>query len=107
MDQCPSHDMIKDTFPAAVNKNCFIGVLSGAQICALPKKEWYSRMVTKGGWEELAKDVHLAMWAMVSDAKKRQRRCDGSIVTKEDEEIDTIAAIQEKAAVWAEREKYL
>jgi len=101
---------LKDTFPAAVNEHCFVGVLSGAQICALPEKEWYSRIATAGGSDELAKEVYLAMWTMVSDAKTRQRRCDGSIITEEEEEKyrnNTIAAIKEKAAVWAEREKYL
>jgi len=101
---------LKEKFPAAATEKCFVGVLCGAQICALPEKEWYSRMATAGGSEELAKEVYLAMWTMVSDAKTRQRRSDGSIITEEDDEMyrnNTVAAMKAKAAVWAEREKYL
>lgn len=101
---------LKNTFPAAATENCFVGVLCGSQICALPEKEWYSRMATAGGSEELAKEVYLAMWTMVSDAKTRQRRSDGSIITEEDEELyrnNTIADMKKKAAAWAEREKHL
>lgn len=101
---------LKDNFPAAANENCFVGVLSGAQLCALPEKEWYARVTKVGESEQLAKDVYLAMWTMVSDAKTRQRRFDGSIVTEEDEEKyrnNTVAEIKKKAAAWAEREKHL
>jgi len=50
------------------------------------------------------------MWALISDAKTRKRRDDGTIVTKEDEEKERLELIrqkEEKAAIWAEREKHL
>lgn len=103
---------LKDTYPTAVDANdaCFVGVLSGAQICALPEKEWYLRITEGGESEKLAKDIYMAMWTMISDAKQRQRRSDGTIITKEDEEKtrnDTVAALKKKQEIWAEREKHL
>ena len=59
---------------------------------------------------DLAKDLYLSIWTLMSDAKTRKRRKDGSIITMEDEEnerLRIIAATEEKARLWAEREKHL
>ena len=82
-----------------------VGGLNGVQLCALPEREYLERGGMEGG-----KKVYLWMWEMITDAKTRRRRDDGSIITKEDEEREReelIKAKEEKARVWAEREKHL
>jgi len=101
---------LKDAFPVAAKENNFLGVLSGAQLCALSEEEWYTRVKEAGDSEKLGKDSYLAMWTMVSDAKTRQRISDGSIITEADEEMyrnNIISETKRRAEVWAEREKFL
>ena len=100
-----------------LNSKEFVNSLSGVQFCSLSENEFYSRaeaQACKDGDDErmmnIAKQLYLAMWTLIVDAKTRKRRPDGSIVTPEEEEEDrkllefkTI----EKANMWAEREKHL
>ena len=109
-------EWVARTYPSVIDPSNFVDGLSGVQLCALPEKEYYSRLENAGtsctdaDSTKLAKDIYLAVWTLISDAKTRKRRKDGSIVTKEDEEnerLEFIAATEEKARVWAEREKHL
>lgn len=103
------------TYPSLVDPSMFVEGLSGVQLCALPEKDYYSRMEKAGAdagadSTKVAKDIYLAVWTLISDAKTRKRRKDGSIVTEEDEKNERLkmaAATEEKARVWAEREKHL
>lgn len=130
---------VTSSYPSIADPSIFVGVLSGVQLCALPEKEYYSRMENAGiksltdqlfveeckdvngdattctdrgiqSSVDLAKDLYLSIWTLMSDAKTRKRRKDGSIITMEDEEnerLRIIAATEEKARLWAEREKHL
>ena len=83
----------------------FVRGLTGVQLCGLPEKEYLVR-----GGKETGKKVYLWMWALITDAKTRKRRDDGTIVTKEDEENERQELVrqkEEKARIWAEREKHL
>ena len=51
-----------------------------------------------------------ALWTAVIDAKTRNRRPDGTIITEEDEareKAEKAQALRDKAALWKEREKTL
>jgi len=109
-------EWMRKTYPSIVNPSIFVEKLSGVQLCALPEKEYYSRLENTGmscadvDSNKLAKDIYLAIWTLMSDAKTRKRRKDGSIITIEDEEkerLRIVKATEEKARTWAEREKHL
>ena len=83
----------------------FVRGLTGVQLCALPEKEY----VVRGG-KEVGKEVYLWVWEKITDAKTRRRRDDGTIITKEDEvkeRQELIRQKEERARIWAEREKHL
>lgn len=118
-------EWVANTYPSVTKPSTFVGELSGVQLCALPEKEYYSRVENAGISREssdgadhfdasnisrLAKDVYLAVWTLISDAKTRKRRKDGTIITEEDEEkerLKVIADTEKRARIWAEREKHL
>ncbi|GMH96320.1 hypothetical protein TrVE_jg3726 [Triparma verrucosa] len=103
-------EYLKKTHPNLPSPETFLGSLPGVHLCALPEKEFYIRTKNCGGTVEVAKEVYLAIWSLISDAKTRKRRPDGSIITAEDEEKERLQLIkdkEEKARVWAEREKHL
>uniref|UniRef100_A0A7S4T5M3 Kinesin-like protein n=1 Tax=Ditylum brightwellii TaxID=49249 RepID=A0A7S4T5M3_9STRA len=109
-------EWMRKTYPSIVNPSIFVEELSGVQLCALPEKEYYSRLENTGmscadaDSNKLAKDIYLAIWTLMSDAKTRKRRKDGSIITIEDEEkerLRIVKATEEKARTWVEREKHL
>ena len=103
-------EYLQKTHPNLPSPDKFLGGLTGVHLCALPEKEFYTRTKNCGGTVEVAKEVYLAIWSLISDAKTRRRRPDGSIITTEDEEnerLQLIADKEEKARVWAEREKHL
>jgi len=139
-------EWVMKMYPSLADPSSFVGVLSGVQICALPEKEYYSRVEHSGivssgcqsftslskeskeeigasritysaddsknysSAKELAKDLYLSIWTLMSDAKTRKRRKDGSIITMEDEENERLrcaAETKERARIWAEREKHL
>ena len=57
-----------------------------------------------------SKKLYGALWTAVIDAKTRNRRPDGTIITEEDEAREKAAkaqALKDKAALWKEREKTL
>ena len=120
------------SYPSITDPSIFVGVLSGVQLCALPEKEYYSRMenvstdhsffeeckdingdtISDRGIQsvDLAKHLYLSIWTLMSDAKTRKRRKDGSIITKEDEENERLRIqvdAEEHARLWAEKEKHL
>jgi len=108
-------EWVTKMYPSLSDPSSFVGVLSGVQLCALPEKEYYFRVeqsgiVSSGSAKELAKDLYLAIWTLMSDAKTRKRKKDGSIITIEDEENERlrfVAETEERARIWAEREKHL
>jgi len=111
-------DWLERMYPSLIDPSNFVDGLSGVQLCALPEKEYYSRLENSGtsctgagdDSTKLAKEIYLAVWTLISDAKTRKRRKVGTIVTKEDEEnerLKMIADTKEKARIWAEREKHL
>ncbi|GMH49338.1 hypothetical protein TrLO_g4672 [Triparma laevis f. longispina] len=103
-------EYLQKTHPNLPSPDKFLGGLTGVHLCALPEKEFYTRTKNCGGTVEVAKEVYLAIWSLISDAKTRRRRPDGSIITAEDEEkerLQLIADKEEKARVWVEREKHL
>ena len=109
-------EWMERTYPSLINPSNFVDGLSGVQLCALPEKEYYYRLKNSGTLcagddsTKLAKEIYLTVWTLISDAKTRKRRKDGTIVTKEDEEnerLKIIADTKEKARIWAEREKHL
>jgi len=113
-------EWLTSTYPSLVDPSKFVDGLTGVQMCALPEKDYYSRLendvattpCSHDGESSttLAKKIYLDVWTLISDAKTRKRRKDGSIITKEDEEnerLKIIKATEEKAKIWAEREKHL
>ncbi len=133
-------EWVTKMYSSLSDPSSFVGILSGVQLCALPEKEYYSRVEQSGIFlssgcqsskslskeskeedgdnssknfssaEEMAKDLYLAIWTLMSDAKTRKRRKDGSIITIEDEEnerLRIVAETEERARIWAEREKHL
>jgi len=85
--------------------------LNGVQMCALPEPELFRRTLAQlPDGAAVAKALYDGLWAMIVDAKSRNRRPDGSIVTAEEEAAELAAAEAEmkaKTALWAEREKHL
>ena len=105
---CPS--LSRQEHAGLPDPSGFLNGLSGVHLCALPEKDFYLRAAANGATAEVGKEVYLAIWALISDAKTRKRRPNGSIITADDEEKERLAIIQakeDKAALWAEREKHL
>jgi kinesin family protein 2/24 len=103
-------DYLKETHTGLPDPEAFLGGLSGVHLCSLPEKEFYLRAAGAGASEDVGKEIYLAVWALISDAKTRKRRPNGTLITEADEEKerqDILKAKEEKAALWAEREKHL
>jgi hypothetical protein len=101
---------LTEAHPNLPDPETFLGGLPGVHLCALPEKEFYTRAAAVGAPVEVAKEVYLGIWTHISDAKTRKRRPNGSIITPEEEEQDRLRLIrekEEKAAIWAEREKHM
>mmetsp|Transcript_28938 Transcript_28938/g.57837 ORF Transcript_28938/g.57837 Transcript_28938/m.57837 type:complete len:600 (-) Transcript_28938:98-1897(-) len=109
-DEAQVLEYLGKTHPNLPEPSKFLNGLNGVHLCALPEKEFYKRAKEVGASAEVGKEIYLAVWALISDAKTRRRRPDGTIITKEDEEREReelIKAKEAKAALWAEREKHL
>ena len=87
-----------------------VGGIAGNQFCALSEPDLFNRCTTAGVKPGDANRLYKALWAAVVDAKSRKRKPDGRLLTAADEAREAAAAEkdrQEKAAIWAEREKSL
>jgi kinesin family protein 2/24 len=80
---------------------------TGLELCQTSEVEIYRRLA---GRPDKAKAIYQGLWTLICDAKVRKRRADGSIVTAEQEAAEIAEAQrvgEEKARVWAEREKHM
>ncbi|KAJ1461526.1 P-loop containing nucleoside triphosphate hydrolase protein [Pelagophyceae sp. CCMP2097] len=87
-----------------------VGDLRGVQFAALPERAIFSRCADAKLAVPQAAAVYNALWTAVVDAKTRNRRADGTMITEADEAkdiADAAQALKDKAALWAEREKHM
>lgn len=83
---------------------------AGIELCRTPEPVFFERIQANGGAVEDSKALYSTLWTLICDAKTRRRRPDGTIITEEQEVAARLAedaAREEKARVWAEREKHL
>jgi hypothetical protein len=80
---------------------------TGIELCQTSEVEIYRRLAGK---HDKAKCVYHGLWTLICDAKVRRRRPDGTLITQEQEDAEIVAARrlqEEKAQLWADREKTL
>ena len=83
---------------------------TGVQFCAVSESALFARCAAAELDAKQSKKLYGALWTAVIDAKTRNRRPDGTIITEEDEareKAEKRAALEAKAALWKEREKTL
>ena len=83
---------------------------TGVQFCAVSESALFARCAAAELDAKQSKKLYGALWTAVIDAKTRNRRPDGTIITEEDEAREKAAkaqALRDKAALWKEREKTL
>ena len=83
---------------------------TGVQFCAVSESALFARCAAAELDAKQSKKLYGALWTAVIDAKTRNRRPDGTIITEEDEAREKAAkaqALKDKAALWKEREKTL
>ena len=81
---------------------------TGVQFCAVSESALFARCAAAELDAKQSKKLYGALWTAVIDAKTRNRRPDGTIITEEDEareKAEMRAALEAKAALWKEREK--
>ena len=84
-----------------------VGDLRGVQFCALPERALFARGDAAGLGKGASARLYAKLWTAIVDAKTRNRRPDGSIVSPEDEARDianAARALKEKNEMWAARE---
>jgi kinesin family protein 2/24 len=83
---------------------------AGIELCRTPEPVFFERIKANGGAMEDSKALYSKLWTLICDAKTRRRRPNGTIITEEQEVAARLAedaAREEKARIWAEREKHL
>ena len=81
-------EWVTKSYPTLANPSVFEGELRGSHLCALPEKDFYSRVENAGimasssfadsdhpdsdSSTKLAKDIYLAVWTLIADANDKK-----------------------------------
>lgn len=82
------------------------GAIEGVQLIRMPEVKFLETCISAGATAPDAKQLYGAMWLLAVDAKTRQRRPDGTIITTAElnaEAAATEAAMKARADTWANR----
>jgi len=104
-------DWVAETAPCAKEEaKQIVASNSGVQFCAVSESALLLRCASAGLDAKQSKNVYGALWTAVIDAKTRNRRPNGTIITEEDEareKAEAAQALKDKAALWKAREAAL